>query len=287
MDAATKQWLDDLKTSGSVSDEDMNVILKIANNPKADEFIKGSALRQADYSRKMQEHKKLVDDLAAKESEVTKFQGDLANWQNGAKEAYKKAVEEREDIAKKLAATQEKLKTIGTLHNIDENEWNSVVVPKKEDKPLEQPQYLTREDMQKFLRDSNTEGAVIDAALHDLNIRHIELFGKPMPKAVEFVKGAVAANKTLTQYFDETFKVAEREAAIQEESVAKRVADAVAANEAKLRSELQISTPRAGDRSSPLFDTTNFHPKQDGNGRTMTAVEAATQAYNKGTYQVK
>lgn len=284
MDAATKQWLDDLKQSGSVSDEDMNVLQKIAGNPKADEFIKGSALRQADYSRKMQEHAKLVADLTQKESEVTKYQTDLAHWQTGAKESYAKAVKDREDIAKELAAATEKLRTIGTLHNIDEAEWKPAVL--KEEKPLETPKYVTREEIEAEVKRSVSESALVDAAMQDLNFKHIKLFGTPIEGNLEFVREALTAKKTLSSYFDEKFKVPERMEQLRKEDVDKQIKDAVAANEAKLRSELQISSPRAGDRSSPLFDAA-FHPKQDGEGRTMSAVEAATQAYNKGTYQVK
>lgn len=284
MDAATKQWLDELSKAGSISVEDMNVLTRIAGDPKADEFIKGSALRQADYSRRMQEIKTLQDSLTAKEADVTKFQSDLAGWQTGAKESYKVAVQERERLAQELTAAKEKLRTVATLHNIDETEWN-LPATKIEEKPVEKI-YMTKEEVEAQIRSLSSESAIIDAAMHDLNVKHLELFGKPLPNGVAFVSEALAANKKLSSYFDEKFKVKERQAELDEAGVQKRIADAVAANDAKLRSEMNIASPRQGDRQSPLFET-GFHPKQDGDGKTISAVAAATAAYNSGKYQIK
>ena len=286
MDAATQTWLNELKASGSIPEEDMNVLLKIAANPKADEFIKGSVLRQADYSREIQKAKDLQTQLASKESDVTKFQGQLASWQSGAKASYEQALRDREEIAGKLTLAQERLRTLGTTHNIDETEWAPVVGTKVETKPKEEPKYMTQAEVDAQVRKSITESAMIDAAMHDLNVRHLELFGTPLKNGVAFVAEALRAEKTLTSYFDEKFKVAEKVNELAEKAVQKRIDDAVAVRDAALRSELNIATPRAGDRQSPLFES-NFHPKQDGEGRTISAVQAAIDSYSSGKYQVK
>ena len=48
----TQRWLESLKTEGNLSDEAYNSI-RTSLNDKADNFVKGSVLRQDDYSRQM------------------------------------------------------------------------------------------------------------------------------------------------------------------------------------------------------------------------------------------
>lgn len=284
MDAATKTWLDELAATGSLSPEEKELLTKIGSNPKADEFIKSGTLRQADYSRKMQEVQTLTAQLAQKETDVAKFQGDLATWKAGAEGNYQKALKDKEALELKLTTATSKLSTIATLHGVPEEEWKTAAEAPVIQKPAEK-NYLTVEEYDTRMKKTLGESALIDAAMHDLNVKHLELFGTPLKGGVAFMGEAMASGKTLTAFFDEKFKVVERQEALREEAIQKRIQEAVAANDTKLRSEMNLSAPRQHDRQSPLFGSEAFKPRLAADGVTkISGVEAAMAAHHASKY---
>jgi hypothetical protein len=244
----TSAWLEGLKKEGGIGDE-VYIQLKSSLEGKADEYVKGSQLRQADYSRVMsdvQKAQKAVDDsvkaLADKESAVTKYQGELATWKQGADTNFQKAIQEREAANNKANAALARLKSIAVANGLDENEVlrdiDTVVTPPKKDDVanFDTSKFLTREDAAKVM----AESALIDASIHDLAIKHQELTGAPLRGAAVLVKEALDARMSLSDYLSKKFDYPTLEAKVTEAGIQKRVDEAVAAERTKILSDASI-----------------------------------------------
>lgn len=283
LDPNVQSWLDELKKTGAISEDELKVISGVAEKPQAGEFIKGSVLRQSEFSKKLNEISELKKNVEAEQEKAQRFGSDLAKWKVGADENFRKAIVDREEAQKKYSTAVAKLTAIGTTYGIPENEYkleDGVIVPSNQP-PVDTKNYLTREDVEGLLKKFSTEAALTDASVHDLNVRHMTLYGKPLPNAIEFVQEALKNGKSLSGYFQEKFNVQQREKDLLEESIQKRINEEVAVRETKIRSELQVPAPRASDHGSLLFNE-NFNPKIP--EQAGDAVGAAVAAYSAGKY---
>lgn len=294
----TKAWLDDLKTNGGLTDEAFNTIkASFESNSKADEFVKGSQLRQADYSRVMQtvqQAQKDVENAAAalkiKEEQVTTYQQELGTWKAGADVNFQKAIKDRESLEKKANAAVARLKSLAVANGLSEDEVLrdlEVVVPEQQQ---QQPQFDTsefvkRSDIQRTVQES----ALIDASIHDVAVRHLELTGKPLKDASKLVQEAIQAKMTIGDYAAKKYDYAKLEGEVSEAAVQRRIDEAVKARETQLLSDAGLPGAGAGLRTdlkgSPLFSGGGplKPPTGDGGG----GVSAAVAAFNSGKFSPK
>jgi len=295
----TKAWLEDLKTNGGLTDEAFNTIKStFESNSKADEFVKGSALRQADYSRVMsevQKAQKAVEDSAAalklKEDQVTQYQQQLGQWKAGADVNFKKAIQEREALEKKTTAALARLKSLAVANGLSEEEVlkDLEVAPVANNQPdntqpqFDTSQFVRREDIQKTVQES----ALIDASIHDVAVRHLELTGKPLKDASKLVAEAIQARMTIGDYAAKKYDYAKLEQEAQEAAINQRVKDAVEAERTKILSDAGLPGAGTGLRTdlkgSPLFqgDGPLKPPTQ---GTEGSGISAAVAAFNSGKF---
>jgi hypothetical protein len=294
----TKAWLEDLKTSGGLTDEAFNAIkATFEGNSKADEFVKGSALRQADYSRVMSEVQKAQKDVEAagaaltlKEQQVTAYQQELGTWKAGADVNFRKAIQEREAAGNKAAAAVARLKSLAVANGLSEEdilkdlEVAPVAEKSAEHQQFDTSEFVKRSDIQQTVRES----ALIDASIHDVAVRHLELTGKPLKDAAKLVSEAIAAKMTIGDYAAKKYDYAKLEGEASEAAVQRRIDEAVKARETQILSDAGLPNAGTGLRTdlkgSPLFtDGPLKAPTGDGGG----GISAAVAAFNSGKFAAK
>lgn len=295
----TQAWLEDLKANGGLTDEAFNTIRStFEGSSKADEFVKGSSLRQADYSRVMAEVQKAQKDVEAataalttKEQQVTQYQQELGTWKAGADVNFKKAIQDRESLEKKANAAVARLKSLAVANGLSEEdvlkdlEVTPVPDTQQHQQQFDTSEFVKRSDIQKTVQES----ALIDASIHDVAVRHFELTGKPLKDASKLVQEAIAARMTIGDYAAKKYDYAKLEQEAGEASVNQRIKDAVEAERTKILSDAGL--PGAGNglrtdlKGSPLFSGGGplKPPTGDGGG----GVSAAVAAFNSGKFSGK
>lgn len=295
----TQAWLEDLRKEGNIGEEEFKK-LSSSLEGKADEFVKGSVLRQSDYSRVMSEVKqaqKAAEDaqaaVATKEAAVTKYQQELAQWKDGADKNFQKALQEREAAARKAEAAVARLRTMAVANGLDETEVlkdiDTAPAPIKKDdmsQPFDTSKFLTREDAQKAV----VESALIEGSIHDVSVRHQELTGQPLRNVKDLMMEALAARVKLEDYVAKKFDYAKLEADKTEQAIQARIADAVKARETQLLSDASIPgqlRPGLRDdlKGSPILagvDKFSKLPEHEGSGG---GVSAAVAAFQQGKYK--
>lgn len=291
----TQSWLESLAKEGNLSADVVAQLRTAAEaNANADSFIKGSVLRQSDYSRNSAVVQQAKQEAERALAETQRFQTELTEWQTGAQGSFQKALKDREDADARAGKALARLQSVAAKYGVNEDEiklegFESVTEAKKEVMSSFDPEAYkreVREEMGKTVR----EAAVLDALILDLNNEHFALFGKPLPKAGELVQEALKSGKQLTQLWEEKYAVGAKRTELQEASVNKRVDDEVASRMAKLVSEGVLSPQSQGIRNdpyagSPILRKEVMTPQsadhQDGQG-----LSAAVAAFQSGKYKI-
>lgn len=296
----TQAWLDDLEKTGAVSAEGLAALKVAAGNDKVNEYIKGSVLRQSDYSKNMGELKKAQDDfskfqqeLATKEAAVTKYQQELGVWKEGADKNYQKALEAREAADKKVTAAMGRLNRVAATYGLPPEELEGLesVVP-----DVKTPVTAQAFDSEAFKREiykeigsKVTQAGQLDALILDISEQHKELFGTRLPDPSGLINDALASGKKLTDFYREKYKVADKEREIAETAFNARVNAEVETRTAKILSEANLGnrvTPGLRDdlHGSPVLREGGVpFPKADqteGGG-----VSAAIAAFQSGRFR--
>lgn len=298
----TQSWLADLKATGKLSEEQFKALESAASDSTVDEFIKGSALRQSDYSRNMaevQKAQKAVEDanreLQNKEAAVTKFQQDLGTWKTGAEEKFNKAIKDAEGSSTKLSAAVNRLKALAVANGLDESEVLKdldvgVVEPAKvATSAIDTSKFLTTDQLKAQVTQAAQEAAMVDASIYDIASEHQRLFGTALPSAKNLVEGAIKAKQTLSQYWESTFKVAEKRAEATEKAIQERVDKAVKERETQILSEQALATQHPGGvpstANSPVFKNENIVKPIAADHQPGSGISAAVAAHIAGKYR--
>lgn len=134
----------------------------------------------------------------------------------------------------------------------------------------------------------------IAALTQDLAAEHAELFPKDRLKVADLVAGATKANKSLREFWEETYKVPERRETIETEARQTQDATLVAETEQRIRSEISaqgLSIPGGGmprRSGSPMLEASrlgDFTPAKDvipGSKPEERSAEAAVALFNSG-----
>lgn len=296
----TQSWLEGLKAEGGLTDEAYNALKSsIEGSSKANDYIKGSQLRQADYSRVMsevQKAQKAVEDsqlsLKTREDQVTKYQQDLGTWKVDADKNFQKALTDRETAANKAAAAIQRLQSLAVANGLPVDEVLKdleVTAPNPEVKPsvgagFDTSQFVTRDQIQQTV----AESALIDATIYDLSVEYQELTGKSLKGAASLVNEAIAAKKPLAVYVAEKFKFEDLRKQRAEGDIQTRIDAAVKARETEILSAGNLPGANSGLRTdikgSPILssaaDGTLKLPTEPGGG-----VSAAVAAFNSGKFK--
>lgn len=272
--------------------------------PKADEYIRGSQLRQGDYSRKQGEVQALRNEveqtqvaLAAKEEANQRYNTELVQWKAGAEGAYNKALADREKAEGTAARAVARLKSSAAQLGLNEEDLLrdlDVPVATQTAKELEvdTSKFVTKEMIQQTAR----EAAVLEGILGDVAEEHSILFPNQRLNRTQLVQEAIAAGKSVEAHWADKFKVSDRRAAIASADIDRRISEAVAAKEAELRSTIpgnQLS-PRAEDANNPMLRHKIFtnkalmdqnHASNEGGGGQSSGVSAAVAAFQAGTHR--
>lgn len=256
--AENQQLLSEAKANG-MNAENLAALTKILDSDaQADTFFRNSVLRQADYSRNMDavnkakaDAEKAIADAQQAQVDVSKFREDLTKWhgensprvtqaQQKALEAdakANKAIQRLRDLAALNPAQADEI--LGDLKDVSTSAPPPPVI--KQEPTMDTSKFLTADQMQEaFKRHVNTLG-MVDATFHDLNVKHQELFGKPLTNAAGLLQEATTAGKSLSEYVATKFKFSEREAALAEERTKAREAEIRAEERAKVMSEAQLN----------------------------------------------
>ncbi len=297
-----QSWLEGLQKEGSLSAEAIALLRSQAeSNPATAEFLKGSVLRQSDYSRRLTEldtAKKDADAALAKAAEteaaVTAFQTDLGRWKADAEPEYRRALAAQAEAEGKAAAAQARLRSLGKAYNVPESELGleaPVVDPARPIVPaigstMDTSQFITKDSLQKTI----AESAMIDASIHDLDMEYFELTGKHLKNAAEIVSAAIQSGKPLRSFAEEKLGLPKLRTDAAQAAIQKQIDEGIAAGVAAKLSDpnfLPNSGSRGDEARSPIFGRQNAlpSPSQLDAGEKDKGVPAAMAAYTQGKYK--
>lgn len=292
----TAAWLEDLRKEGSLDEAAFNALKATFENEKVNTFVRGSVLRQSDYSKNMndvQAAKKAMEDAQAdfmvKQAAVDKFNGELVTWKGTAEVNFTKAVQDREKAERVAQAALGRLKSLAAAQGLEEADVLKdldvapVVVDKKVEQTMDTSKFVSREDIQRGV----IENALGEATVGDIADEVFSLTGKRFSRR-EFVAGAVKAGKTLEQYAEETYGLTKLRTDKAEADIQKRIDDAVTAGVTAKLSEAGIPGNLAPGRQdlkgSPVLSQGGIKmpgkDQQPGGG-----VPGAVAAFQSGIYK--
>lgn len=298
-----QSWLEGLQKEGALSAETIAQLRSQAeSNPATAEFLKGSVLRQSDYSRRQTEldtAKRAADEALAqavqKEADVTKFQTDLGTWKAEAEPEYRRALAAQADAEGKAAAAQARLRSLGKAYGVPDAELGleAPVGDVKEIKPaigstMDTSQFITKDSLQKTI----AESAMIDASIHDLDMEYFELTGKHLKNAADIVGAAIQSGKGLRAFAEEKLGLPKLRTDAANADIQRRIDEGVAAGVAAKLSDpnfLPNSGSRGDEARSPIFGGGKAlpTPAQLDAGDAQKGVPAALAAYSAGKYKAK
>ncbi len=264
MSTETAAWLEDLRKEGSLDDAAFASLKATFENDKVNTFVKGSVLRQADYSRQSGVIQKAQQDLETaqaalkdRETAVTEFQTNLGTWKAGAEVNFKKAMDEREKAERLAQAALTRLKSLAAANGLAEEEVLkdievAPVVDKKVEPTVDTSKFVSKEDIQRGV----VESALGEAIVADIADEVMALTGKRFSRR-EFVTEAVKSGKTLDQYAEEKFGLVKLRADKEAADIQKKIDDGIAAGVTAKLSEAGIpgnlAPGRADLRGSPVL----------------------------------
>lgn len=295
----TQEWLNELQSQGNLSAEAFSQLKSsIEANSKADDFIKGSALRQSDYSRKQadlqsarQDFERTQGELKSKELALTKFQTELGEWKTGADSKIVDALKARETAETKAAQALAKLQRIGAQSGLDESEWkltdeDTKLVNKNDNGAgIDTSRFLTQDQLQAQIGKGTREAAILDAMIADLAEDHRELFGTRLPNKAQLVNEALAAGKPLTAFWEEKYGVVAKKAELVEAKIQERIQAGINDEKVKWASANALpggNSPFRNEPRSPVLREGGLAaPPEAGGG----GVSAAIAAFNSGKFK--
>lgn len=289
-----ESWLKDL----DLSEDEMRIVSPLFSKPERTEKLKGSVLRQSEFSRKMNDLDKQKAELEAsileKEQLIAADAQKLGAWKQTADKTLTDTAEALEKERVERFKLAQKMERLATQYGEDPKQWLStedVTPPPKEpvkavDTSEYDKKYFSREDADKF---GNELRLVPDLAaeFHDLAEEHYELFGKRL-KMGPLVQEARKSKKLLREQWAEQYKVEERRKELSEKAIEERIQARVSEEKQKILSEHKLPVTRSGDGDgSPLLQMREDLrlAGKERKSQGSSAVDAAVKAYNTGKYK--
>jgi len=292
----TPEVAEQLKEWGLIPEE-MAQVEPVLGKPERQEKVKGSTLRQSEFSRKMQALDKQKADLesaiAEKERVVAEDAAALGTWKQSADKTIldnQKALEEAKLKAFKL---EEKMKSLAQQQGIDPKEWGldgeAPPAPKKEATPDASEfdkRYLGRSDAERIVQEVKSS-PFIAAELEDIVDEHRALFGKGLNRR-ELVTNALKNKRSLREEWEAANEVGKKRDELSEKKIEERINAKVAEERTKILSEHKLPVTRGADSGSPILsmrESLTLAGKDRSKTEGVSAVDAAVASYNTGKYR--
>ncbi len=307
-----QKWLTDAAKAANLTPEQLKPLEDLFGaNEGFKKYAGDSFLRQSDYSRKQNE---LSDKIAAKEEEITRYEGKLAAWETQTKAEFEKAVKGREAAQRNLDKLQQQFRTVTQQLKAGYDEYgvplpNGVKLePDLPESPgdfpaapvnpnlppAQQPKWVEQQEYTKFAN----AAIATPFELQDVAAEHYQLYGKPLGNTRNLLD-KVAQSKgrlNLRSAWEEEYEVPVRRQQIADEQFNQKVNSEVDKRyQQKISDALQPTPAREGHHSAVLRQKLRL---PDGTEKPVSApvsaeqskdpkrgVMAAVQAHMAGTYR--
>jgi hypothetical protein len=296
----TQSWLDGLLKEGSLPAETVASLRAAAeSNPATEEYIRGSVLRQSDYSKgrtEIDEAKKAADkaiaEAAQAKADADEYKVQLQGWKAGAEPEYNRALTAEADARGKAVAATERLKAIAKAYGVDESQLGLEPVVDKSKEPAagtDLSGYLKADEFDARLKKTVAESALIDASIHDLDMEYFNLTGKHLTNAAALVTEAITSGKNLREFAEGKLNLPKLRSDAAEKTVQERIDREVAEKVAAALSD--PGRAQAGGRGdeprSPIFGRKEALPMPAviDAGAGGGGVSAAMAAYQTGKFK--
>jgi hypothetical protein len=292
----TKAFIEDLKKNqGKLTDEQVKQIEAALGIEAVGKHLEGFGLRQAEFSRKMNElaeQKKQADAaVKAKEDAVIEDVKKLSNWKAEVETLYGTAQDALEKERLRSFQLGERITRLATQYGEDPKTWLGGEPPpepkKKEgEPPALDKRYLTQEEWEKH-RNEPRSSLIAAVELQELAEEHRELFGKRL-KPAELLKAAAENKRTLREQWETQFEVPKKRSELEEKAIKERIEARVAEERTKILSEHKLPVQREADQGSPILamrEDLKLAGKDLTTQKSESAVDAAVLAYNTGKYR--
>ena len=285
-------WLQEL----DLTPEEKAVLEPVLTKGTRQEKVKGSVLRQSEFSKRMQALDKQKADteaaIAEKERLVAEDAAALGTWKQKADSEMAANAKALEDERVKSFRLQEKMKSLAAQQGVDPKEWgvddNAPPPPKPSVDPAAlDSRYLSRDDAAKIVNDVKSN-PFIAAELEDIVDEHRGLFGKGLNRR-ELVTNALKNKRTLREEWEATNEVPKIREELKEKEINARIEARVSEERTKILSENKLPVNRGGQQDgSPILAMRDSLVLQGTDRNKPTneagAVEAAVASYNTGKY---
>lgn len=287
-----EEWLKDL----DLTPEERSVLEPVLGKPERVEKVKGSVLRQSEFTRRMQaldkQKQELEAAIAQKEEALTNEFGQLSNWKVTADKTVAETAKALENERLERFKLQQKMQTLATQYGVDPKDLGldePVPPPKKEEPAFDGSKFLSREEADLLMKETKAN-PFIAAELEDIVDEHRGLFNRGLNRR-ELVAAALKNGRTLRDEWEEQNKVADRRRELEEKKIEERINAKVAEERTKILSEHKLPVTRGQDSGSPILSmrenlrlqgTDRSKPTQE-----ASAVDAAVSAFNSGKYRTE
>jgi hypothetical protein len=295
----TQAWLEDLRKTGQLSDEQFKLLGGVFDTDAVDKFVKESVLRQSDYSRAQNEVRATQEavakaqlELQQKEQQLESFRGELTSWREGAQGEYNKALQEREKASNRLATALNRVQSVAakwgipaddlkdlfeegqTVTNQNTNATGGINLEELEKR------FLTAEQMKKLAQEAGFQDILAQADIQDFTEEYRDLHGSAPRGVRAAVEEAIRAGKPVRTFLEEKFKMGEARKAAEEAAIQKRIDAAVQAKTMEILSDPHRVQPGMQGRddlhgSPVLRDGGIPAPKDENSGSGVSAAMAA------------
>ncbi len=286
-EAATTAWLEGLKKSGALTDEQMQVLMEASGKTEFVDYVGETAMNRSDYSKRQND---LQTEFQAKTQELTDYQRELANWRGMTE----KEVSTIKAEAEQLRAERQRLIGVAQSYGLTESDLGDPVAPFTQHpslaatKPnpsapqadqIDPAKYLSRDE---FVQ-KETLYSLLPAEIADIMAEHRELFGKEA-RLRPIVEKAMKEQRSVREVYEEEYKVADRRselATAEREAEIKRRVDEELVKYRSENPDARIPLPNDGS-----FALRTVLPKGDETStnqafRQSTAVDAAVARWNQ------
>lgn len=214
---ATKAWLEGLKATGAISEEEMQVLEGATSKSEFVDYVGESALMRSDYSRQLDA---LQADYQSKTTELQDYQRELANWRG----LTEKEVSQIKAEANQLKAERQRLVAVAQSYGLSEEDLGTPVAPFTTNPNLQDPTKRSDPneiDPTKFMSRTDFENEAVTYALlpgeiADITAEHVELFGKAPNKMRQIVERAIKEKRTVRDVYEDEYKVADKRSELAE-----------------------------------------------------------------------
>ena len=289
-----EDWVSEL----GLTAEERKVFDPLMDKPERIEKVRGSVLRQSEFSRKMQVLDKQKQDLETavyeKERLVAEDAAALGTWKQSADKTILENQKALEDAKTKTYRLEQRMNTLASQYGVDPRELGLDGEPKPPETRTSpdfnadefDKRYLGRGDADKLMTEVKST-PYIAAELEDIVDENRTLFGKGINRR-ELVTNALKNKRSLRDEWETSNEVPKRRTELQEKAIEERINARVGEERTRILSEHKLPVTRGAESGSPILGMRD-DLKLAGTDRSKAtgagAVDAAVASYNTGKYR--